>query len=461
MVDFNKYKSEISLPDFLVNEYNFSPVKGSTKRHPKLKHPDTGETFIIKKNSMGQYTYFDIHNDSVKGFTILDFLITEHERLFRPITLIQAAQLLDNYMVCGKNVTPVESQFILNSESLSPTQLLTVSRSLVPLSSNGMKFFINRGIEPKILSHPLFNGVIFEKSFLDKNRNLHLNVVFRMQNINGDIALSQRNANFKGCLGQRINCLASSDIPDVKKQVERIYFGESMIDCISHFSLNFDSLKDRNIAYLSSEGNITSDQLGQFQCLIEHHKYPCFTLLFDDDLAGHYYSANTLASIKLPQNCFLDVSANNAIALKYGLNETLFEIEKNRESSFIRFSLPFSFDISEFTFYFTSCVNQSNNKVNHFSLQGNSDFFVPLVKPSFKSVSYQISFPTTPDLWKESVHLIHALKFAKSQQIVREMPLNNDFNDDLKKKQTLPPLAVNAHPIKTKTKISKDFSLDF
>ena len=425
-IDFNKYKTEISLPDFLVNEYNFSPVKGSAKKHPKLKHPVTGDTFVIKKNSQNQYTYFDVHDDSVKGQSILDFLMTEYARDSQPISLTQAAEILDEYMDSGKSINPSNSNFILESSSLSLSKLTSIAKALKPVSDETKAFFYKRGITDEILNHPCFKDTIWEKPFLDDNKNLHTNVVFRMQSFSPDFAFSQRNEEFKGCLGPRGKCLASSARPSLSKPLDKIFFAESMIDAMSHLSLNFDSLKDKNIAYVSSEGNLVSDQLEQFNLLLKQYNYPESSLIFDNDLAGHYYAAMTLSQIQMPDSALTDVDSTNSIPVKFDLPSVLFEVEKGKELSKVEFTLPFSFDIFEFTSFFTSNLNKINQEAKDTLNQ-----FFPLVKPGVTEVKYQFSFASNQQNWKTAADLIKNIKFGPTNSISRELSILSDFNDDL------------------------------
>ncbi len=428
MIDYNKYKTQISLPEFLINEYNFTPVKGSSNKHPKLEHPDTGEIYIIKKNTQGQFTYFDIHNDSVRGFTILDFLLTEYEKQSQPITLVQAAKMLDEYIDSGKSINPANSNFILNSETVSESHLYTIAHSLKPLSHLTEDFLSSRSISQNLLQHPVFLNTVWEKPYLDENKKLHHNVVFKMQNFSGQLAFSQRNQQFKGCLGPRGSCLVSSNVPRTNEPVEKIYFGESMIDCLSHFALHFDDLENSNIAYVSSEGNLTTEQISQFEKLLLQRNIPCFSLIFDNDLSGHYYSAMTLGNLFLPAD-FSDVSPSTSIPLKFSLNEIPFEINKNKDQSSFKFTVPFSFDIHEFTMYYSSVMHRANKDLH--SVDPKTDPFSFLVKPSFNQLEYQVAFPSTPHHWKEASNVIHKLKFSGSVDIARELPLMNDFNDDL------------------------------
>lgn len=70
-VDFNQIKTLISLPDFLY-ELGWKFVKGSSRACPKMSNGT--HTIVIKRNAQNQYTYWDVHSDSVRGRTILDLM---------------------------------------------------------------------------------------------------------------------------------------------------------------------------------------------------------------------------------------------------------------------------------------------------------------------------------------------------------------------------------------------------
>ena len=63
-VDFNQIKTTISLPDFLL-ELGWKIVEGSSNSCPKMSNGT--HTIVIKRNSQNQYTYWDVHSDSVRG----------------------------------------------------------------------------------------------------------------------------------------------------------------------------------------------------------------------------------------------------------------------------------------------------------------------------------------------------------------------------------------------------------
>ena len=93
-VDFNQIKTTISLPDFLL-ELGWKIVEGSSNSCPKMSNGT--HTIVIKRNSQNQYTYWDVHSDSVRGRSIMD-LMQEHlfETTGKMPSLREVGEILQN-----------------------------------------------------------------------------------------------------------------------------------------------------------------------------------------------------------------------------------------------------------------------------------------------------------------------------------------------------------------------------
>ena len=118
-VDFNQIKTLISLPDFLY-ELGWKFVKGSSRACPKMSNGT--HTIVIKRNAQNQYTYWDVHSDSVRGRTILD-LMQDHlmETTGKRPTLREVGEML-------QGVYPNESDCDSGAEQLSRGQFINHNR---------------------------------------------------------------------------------------------------------------------------------------------------------------------------------------------------------------------------------------------------------------------------------------------------------------------------------------------
>ena len=107
-VDFNRLKTEISLPDFLLN-LGWKFVAGSSNSCPKMSNGT--HTIVIKRNAQNQYTYWDVHSDNVRGRTILD-MMQEHlfETTGKQPTLREVGEILQNYINTNQIITPENSR---------------------------------------------------------------------------------------------------------------------------------------------------------------------------------------------------------------------------------------------------------------------------------------------------------------------------------------------------------------
>jgi len=77
--ELEKFKTEINLEEFLIHFHGYEKDKGYTRNSPKLvKYNEQGQSvskLILKKNTKGHWTYWDVHNpDEIKGKTIIDFI---------------------------------------------------------------------------------------------------------------------------------------------------------------------------------------------------------------------------------------------------------------------------------------------------------------------------------------------------------------------------------------------------
>lgn len=276
-VDFQELKTRISLPDFLI-ELGWKPVSGSSIACPKLSNGK--KTVVIKRNSQGQYTYWDVHNDSERGRSILD-LMQEHLRVTtgKDYTLREVGEVLQHYLETRHIVTPEESSYAVG-DTHSSTELETALTQLKPYQG---QYLQDRGITLASIE-----SATFQHTFYIREVGRYQNLCVKMYNEQGVQALSQRNSSFKGILGRKFVCLAMSD-HNPHRMLDILYIGESMIDCISHYQLHH-SASTQNVAYVSSEGTLTEGQIELLAVILQRKTVKEIRTLFDNDKQGYKYT---------------------------------------------------------------------------------------------------------------------------------------------------------------------------
>ena len=90
-----------------------------------------------------------------------------------------------------------------------------------------------RGILKESIESRFFKDTFFIREVKNKG-SVYRNVCIKMYNENGVQAISQRNETFKGIIGGKFDCLATSN-HDKSRPIDILYIGESFIDFIPAF----------------------------------------------------------------------------------------------------------------------------------------------------------------------------------------------------------------------------------
>lgn len=288
-VDFETLKTKISLPDFLLKMgWRFAP--GSSPSSPKMT--DGQQSIVIKKNSKGQYTYWDPHSE-IRGKSILDFMQQHmYEQTGKMPTFREVGEVLQTYLNNNELVVAKDSKYAVNNAALTEDQLTVLFSQLKPYCGD---FLQRRGISQETLSSPTFLGTFYSRKF-HNNGKIYNNTCVLMINEKGFQGISQRgireedHKSFKGFLGSKDRCIASSKY-DKSRPIDQVYIGESMIDNASHFQIkNLNTPK--NILYVSTEGNMTVGQMEVIKLILDHHNIKLENLIsiFDNDKQGYKYA---------------------------------------------------------------------------------------------------------------------------------------------------------------------------
>lgn len=403
-VDFNKLKQEISLPDFLHDHFRFELTQGSTRTSPKMKGPD-GQVIVIKKNHSGVYTYWDVHNDGVKGSTIIDFMQEQIQKDTGKLpSLREVGEILQKYVDIGKTVVPSESSYSVNNELMNAEAILKIVKYLKPLTDTS--FLEKRGIMRDTLEKMQFKHVFMQREYIS-GTVVYNNTCVKLVNASGVLGISQRNEFFKGCLGARYDTIAASNI-DTSRPIEMLYIGESMIDCISHFQMKYQG--NTNVLYVSTEGSLADGQIDTINQLIGYNKIQQIAIIFDNDRAGSLYTLKLLGKVKIvEQEELLTINKIEVVGNDAGRRiHCEIDVEGDNKEDMIDEYFPK--EVAK-QFHDSNAIKLMQTDAKRFALS------FPFVQEVLLAYSYSL------------------IKKRFGYSAIIDLPQASDFNDDLKNNQ--------------------------
>lgn len=289
-VDFNKLKTEISLPDLLLHfGWSFAPGTSSAA----VKMTNGTDVYIIKKNKQGQQTYWDLHGTD-RGKSCLDFMQQQlYKQTGKMPSLREVGEALQNFLNNHDIVTTNNSTIKVTDGSLDRNQLTTLWHELKPYSGD---FLEKRGIKPETLNSLVFKDVFYSRRYKVLRKDYY-NTCVKLQNASGFQGISQRaydqnGESFKGIKGNKYGSIAISNY-DSSRPIDLILVGESMIDNVSHYQMSLLN-SNKNVVYISTEGNITQGQIELIDFLLSHNNVTDIAnqvmYIFDNDLNGYKYA---------------------------------------------------------------------------------------------------------------------------------------------------------------------------
>ena len=155
---------------------------------------------------------------------------------------------------------------------------------LRPYSGNYLQ---KRGIRKESIESKVFQNTFFIREVRNKG-SVYWNVCVKMYSEGGVEAISQRNENFKGIIGGKFDCLATSS-HDKSRPIDILYVGESIIDCISHYQLKHENTP-LNLVYVSTEGTLTEGQMRLLRIILDKNEVKAMRTIFDNDKQGYKYT---------------------------------------------------------------------------------------------------------------------------------------------------------------------------
>ena len=406
-IDFNKYKTEINLVDYLVR------IKGwkveEKGRRPKLVEPINNEKYIFGKNSLGQYTYYKADNPTNgpdRGLTIFDFLQREAIQNGSTLSFQAIANSLDIFMQSGEYIEPAMCDFDVN-EPLTAAQLKITLSDLKPLSDQS--YLQERGFNNELLNSSFIKETLFQKTLFNKaSKESKQYIAFKLNDIHGNTTgISMKSREEKGkCIGFKSESFVCSKVQSKTQPIE-IILGESYLDLMSYLQLNFEALKDRNIYLCSSEGNLTEEQINYIQKIVDNYKpgIDNIKLTFDNDPMGHVFTTRCLLNLVTTDSIFkkdeiLSIVSKDEISFMLPVNEN-YEFQQQKIIDFIKnIDSPFVIELL-------------SNKEGEFG-------------------KFTIEAPSSIKNWSEFNNTLNCFFHGNNSLFNIEMPISKDFNLDLK-----------------------------
>lgn len=422
-VDFNKLKTEISLPDlFLHFGWSFAPGTSNAA----VKMTNGTDVYIIKKNQQGHQTYWNLHGTD-KGKTCLDFMQKQlYEQTGKMPSLRQVGEALQNFLNNHEIITTNNSTIKVTDASLDKSQLSILRNELKTYSGD---FLGKRGIRSETLESPVFKDIFFSRKYKMLRKDYY-NTCVIMQNASGFQGISQRgyyeNGNsFKGIIGNKYGSLAVSNY-DQSRPIDLILIGESMIDNVSHYQMKLLN-SNKNVVYVSTEGNITQGQIELIDFLLLHNNITDITnqlmYIFDNDLNGYKYAIKLDTYLK----------EKKIIELEHLSLEELKETALKLPNISLPILKDWNEDLNACIFsamdkeFVTAVINNEYNKFVELNMSG----YVPpiqmltMLEPMYSEESkvtiqkiFKIDFKENLDL-KEDQVADSTREFSKSQDIKR------------------------------------------
>ncbi|MEM7655164.1 MAG: hypothetical protein AAF399_03475 [Bacteroidota bacterium] len=304
MIDFERYKTQISLEALLIQQYGFQvKTRKSSRHHRVMVQPQTGETLVLHRDRRGIDRYFNPADRSESG-SVVDVVYLRCGKDWEA-----TRRLLDQWL----NEHPEASAL------LPPVPKVLPKFELQPLENP--QFLQQRGIISATLGHPAFQGQIFAQKMDAWGRKTYYNTAFPCRDLQGNIlGVEVKNHGFKGHAlhSRKGECAWYSATAHLQRPIDRIILTESALDALSFHQLMqadasrldaSDSEAARvqqppegegmsNSLYLSTGGAVVMGQLKLVQELIDHWQPKEVFLAFDRDEGGLRHSIMAAGFLK-------------------------------------------------------------------------------------------------------------------------------------------------------------------
>ena len=439
---FDDFAKEINIAEVLDSFGYILDKPGSAKNinsgwlvyNKKNADHATVETLLVKRNNdstsryQGQYFYLNANDNTDKG-NVIHFLCSRKGWHMKT----NAKEINDFLNAFQGNYVPSDKSYTQPLKPVSEeARNKTVLRyyQLSPLAD--LTYLNSRGISESVCKDKNFIGKIFHNTVVHTEHRLNgkkltpeevenclakgiktetkdfefKNTVFPMTTEDGQVVgLEMKNSNFHGNApdSAKSSSLWISNI-DKSRPVDLIVVNESAVDAISHYQLNEDRLKEKNVVYVSTGGNLADGQIVLIEKLCLHLEPKQIFLANDNDVSGIKFNINIMGKTNL-----------------LGSNSTSFEL--NKEGAYNYKCLVRGSDESGLNKTFDYLKKEFAGEAS-VSLSKNTGV-IEILAPNNVVVLSRLE--------------AEMLKVKSLSNFVKiEKPISKDFNDDLKVKLSIP-----------------------
>ena len=413
----------------MENIFGFKPAKRSTTRWPRLKDPESDIVFICYKNNKNEWRYMVPELTTGGGLSIIDLIFYKYPHY----NFGQVRGYLDNYL--GKDhLIPSNSNYNQEIPSKSDNYLLHHINELQPYEDRS--FLHKKGINDETIDHPYFKPIIFNKPYYsEKNKTTFQNTAFIMSSFDEKYkAIALRNKNFKGVLGKRGSAICAS--ANKEKNIDKLIVCETMDDCMAHFQLNKNELKDKSIRYIATQGTITdpnvfnqkipdnidkqitSRQTELINQVIQKQKPKEIEIGFDNDLQGAFFSNILIGKLNLPQSYYEDQLAQSIHP------DTRFIFDSVDKHNFYIIPKSTDKDINPISYLENLNQNEFDNLFTITQIDKDNAKFYKLQLPEYTHLEGKHIHDQLSEFFIKA-------KFGPNRIVQRTNPLTKDFGDDL------------------------------
>jgi len=379
----------------------------------------TLETLLVKLNRVnsspyfGQYYYYNTKDAKDRG-NILHFLCSRRgwtfkenaDELTKELSKIAGAPIPDHILKREKANTASNEE---------RNEVIAKYWELKPLKDRS--FLHYRGISDDTIDSALFKNKIFHNEVevgKGERKLKFFNTCFPMVTEKGDlVCLETKNKNFSGMPPEssRSNSLWFSNF-DRDKPLDNLIVGESAVDMLSHYQLNFVRLQNKNILYVSTGGQLSQEQIPLIERIYNKlSPLDGIILANDNDNAGIRYNIQLMS----------------AINTKSGDNSIKFELSSNGKYNYTLAILMQgdSISLKERISKMENTFNKFNNMENRFDI----------VHRAVNSNSASIQMEVQGALVNlKTIEKILKTEKGLENEFKVERAANKDFNDDLREK---------------------------